>query len=92
MPATRSTTARGYGSRHQRERAKYRPLVESGNAYCTEPLCLMPTRWIDPAFGWDLAHGPTRDTYRGPAHVKCNRTEGAKRRGKTRQARRRWRL
>jgi len=44
----------------------------------------MPTRWIQPGTPWDLAHGPTRDTYLGPAHAACNRSEGATRGNLTR--------
>ena len=72
-----NTTARGYGTAHQRERKRWARQVEAGKAHCTEPVCLMDDRWIPPGTPWDLAHGPTRDTYRGPAHHRCNRTEGA---------------
>lgn len=95
MPARGSTTARGYGSAHQRERKRWQPVVEAGRAYCTEVVCLEGDRWIHPAAEWDLAHGDTRDTYRGPAHVLCNRSEGGQR-GRAKQlgidTTRRWAL
>jgi hypothetical protein len=77
-PAWRSgnATARGYGAEHQAERERWRPTVEAGDAWCAEVVCLMPTRWIDPAIDeWDLAHTVDRTAYLGPAHVFCNRTE-----------------
>lgn len=73
------TAGRGYGGRHQKLRAQVRQLVDAGEAYCTEPVCLEYDRWIEPGSAWDLAHdrdaGP--GMYRGPAHRRCNRSEGA---------------
>lgn len=78
--------ARGpeYGAAHKAERASLVPIVGAGQATCTEPVCLMPTRHIPPGTPWDLAHD--RDTtarlgipvYHGPAHRRCNRAEGAR--------------
>lgn len=36
------TSARGYGSEHQRERARWAPIVAAGEASCAEAICLMP--------------------------------------------------
>lgn len=66
-----------YGGAHQRERRKWDPTVKAGNAYCAEPICLEPTRWINPSEQWDLAHNRTTGGYHGPAHTRCNRSEGA---------------
>lgn len=76
-PAWRSgnASARGYGAEHQRERERLRPIVEAGDGWCAEVVCLEETRWIDPAEEWELAHTPDRTSYRGPAHWICNRTE-----------------
>lgn len=82
--ATLTTAEKGYGGNHPRLRQLYAPSVAAGRARCAEPICLMPTRWIQPGTPWDLAHGPTRDTYRGPAHARCNRSEGATRGNLTR--------
>jgi hypothetical protein len=90
--AKRSTTERGYGSQHQTERAKWKPTVEAGEAYCQERICLMPDRWINPLEQWDLAHGFDRGTYLGPAHSRCNRSEGSRRWHARRRPRRRWTL
>lgn len=94
MPTAGSTTARGYGPAHRRERAKYQPLIDSGQGWCTETRCLHRTRWIPPGTPWDLAHTPDRTAYLGPAHPHCNRSDGQKRgqqakrtRGKFRQSR-----
>lgn len=81
-----STTARGYGAAHQRERARWRPTVEAGNATCWR--CGDP---IDPAEPWDLGHDDDdRDAeYRGPEHAgRCNRAEAARRTNAKRRTRR----
>jgi hypothetical protein len=83
MPAT--TSERGYGARHQAERARWRPIVDRGDAWCAEVVCLLASRWIRPGTPWDLAHDRNTGGYLGPAHRRCNRAEGARfrnRRGK----------
>ena len=68
-----------YGKAHQTHRKQLAPTVAAGQAQCTEPICLMPTRWITPGSEWDLAHDRTRPgQYHGPAHAVCNRTEGGR--------------
>lgn len=74
---TGSTTRGGWGWPHQQERARIKPTVDAGNGYCTEPVCLYADRWIDPSEPWDLAHDRDNGGYHGPAHAKCNRSEGA---------------
>lgn len=73
------TTERGYGSDHQKVRAQWAPIVESGEAWCAEVVCLEPSRWIRPGTPWDLAHSRDRTAYLGPAHARCNRSEGSRR-------------
>lgn len=70
---------RGYGAEHRRTKDQWRPVVAAGRALCTEPICLMRSRAIAPTEPWDLAHdrGNPRRKYRGPAHRRCNRSEGA---------------
>lgn len=75
-----SSTQRGYGMAHIRERAKWKPIVEAGGATCS--LCGDP---IEPGSSWHLDHTPDRTAYRGPAHASCNRKDGA-RRGRARQS------
>jgi hypothetical protein len=72
--AQSSTTARGYGTRHQAERKKWIPVVNAGNAVCTR--CGRP---IVAGTAWDLDHTDDRRGYLGPAHRTCNR--GHRRRG-----------
>jgi len=68
-----------YGWKHQQERARWAPVVASGQAVCCEIVCLMPTRTIRPDEPWDLAHTPDGGAYLGPSHAPCNRSEGATR-------------
>lgn len=60
-----------YGSAHQRLRAKWAPIVATGEVKCWR--CNEP---IGPDEAWDLGHGDgqARDQYRGPEHRgRCNR-------------------
>lgn len=68
-----------YRYAHQQERKRLEPLVAAGEAYCVEPICVMPTRWIAPGTPWDVCHDPTGSTTTGPGHARCNRREGAAR-------------
>lgn len=83
MADRRTTTERGYGAEHQAEKKRLRPSVDAGQAYCAEVVCLEERdgrgRWIPPDTPWDLAHTEDRASYRGPAHERCNRSEGARR-------------
>lgn len=69
-----SSMSRGYGTAHQQERRKWKPIVEAGEATCC--LCHYP---IDPGTPWHLDHTPDRSAYRGVAHAACNVRDGAKR-------------
>lgn len=75
-----------YGWAHQQQRAALAPIVNAGDAYCTEIVCVMRTRWIAPGAPWDLAHDRTTGGYLGPAHARCNRREGAAHGNRTRHA------
>ena len=79
------TAARGYGGQHQKLRAQWKPTVDAGHAWCTEVICLQPTRWIPPGTPWHLAHTPDRGGYRGPAHEQCNIAEVNRRRSDARR-------
>jgi hypothetical protein len=74
-PDTRSTTARGYGFRHQAERRRSVPLVEAGGVLCAR--CHLP---IPSGSRWHLDHEDDGVHYRGPAHASCN-VKAAARRG-----------
>lgn len=69
---SRTTTARGYGTEHQRRRREIAAVVAAGRAVCVR--CSGP---IDPDAAWDLDHTDDRTGYMGPAHRKCNRAAGA---------------
>lgn len=68
-----STSARGYGSTHQRERAKWEPIVKRGDVKCAR--C---QEVIKPDQAWDLGHNDDRTGYNGPECVPCNRGAGAR--------------
>ncbi|MGR7023404.1 hypothetical protein [Geodermatophilus sp. URMC 62] len=65
-----------YGPAHRRERARWRPVVQAGQARCAALVCLEPDRAIAPDAEWDLDHHDTGVGYRGPAHARCNRSAG----------------
>jgi hypothetical protein len=76
--------ARRYANRrHKGLRARLAPVVASGRAVCNETVCLEEragrTRAITPGTPWDLAHSDDGLTYKGPAHARCNRADGARR-------------
>lgn len=71
--AARKTADRGYGAIHQRLRAWWADHVSAGRAYCTQPVCVQPDRWIDPDSEWDLGHVEDRTDWLGPTHRACNR-------------------
>jgi hypothetical protein len=83
-----STTARGYGSPHQKLRARWKPVVDAGQANCHATVCLMPARLIIPGTLWNLGHTPDRTGWTGPEHEKCNKAEGARRGNRMRGQRR----
>ena len=69
-----STTARGYGWTHQAERKRWKPIVESGAAFCVR--CGLP---IAAGALWHLDHSDDRSHYLGPSHALCNLRSAAKR-------------
>jgi hypothetical protein len=81
-----SVTSPTYGGKHQARRKQDAPLVDSGQAYCAEIICLYEqetgnpeSRLIEPGSPWDEAHDRQRPGhYLGPAHARCNRAEGGR--------------
>lgn len=70
---TRTTTEKGYGTAHQRARARVALKVKAGAAFCAR--C---GGWIMPGSAWHLDHDETRSGYLGPSHAKCNERAGAR--------------
>src|SRR5262245_8653294 len=64
---TLSTTERGYGSVHQKNRAYVEPIVLAGGVECSR--CGNP---ILPHHHWHLDHTDDRMGYRGVSHAWCN--------------------
>ncbi len=63
-----------YGWQHQKERARWRRLVDAGGIEC----CFCGSG-IEPRAPFDLDHVPGTDTaYRGAAHTYCNRADGGR--------------
>jgi hypothetical protein len=83
---TKAATAeeRGYGKAHREERARWKPIVDNGQAVCC--LC---GQWIEPGTEWHLDHTEDRTGYRGASHASCNRRDGATRGARRTNARRR---
>ena len=68
-----NSTQRGYGSAHQRERARWSQRMVAGERVVC-PRCGCP---ILPGQRWDLGHNDARDAWTGPEHAHCNRAAGA---------------
>lgn len=60
---------RGYGTAHDRERARWKPAVDAGAIICWR--CGNP---IIPGTPWDLGHVDGQAAYAGPEHMNCNRS------------------
>jgi hypothetical protein len=73
MPRKGSTARRGYGTAHQRERARWRPKVDAGLVDCAR--CGQP---LEPGRPWDLGHTDDRTGWSGPEHLTCNRRRGGR--------------
>ena len=85
---TRSTAERGYGADHEKERAWWAPVVAAGDGWCHAEFCLYDSRRIPAGSAWDLGHNVQRTAWIGPTHMRCNRSEGARRGNRARGARR----
>ena len=71
--AQRSTTDRGYGADHQRERRRLKVIVDREGYVCTR--C---HRYQPPSTPFDLDHTDDRTTYLGASCVTCNRAAGGR--------------
>lgn len=86
-----------YRYAHQQERKKWEPVVSAGQAWCSEPVCVVAnrggSRWIPPGSRWHLSHDAKTGQWIGPSHMSCNCSENARRNNPKRAARaRRWSL
>lgn len=71
--AKAGTTARGYGTDHQRERRRQlAAAIGQPCCLCGEPMLAGQALALD--------HTPDRTAYRGMAHATCNSRDGARRR------------
>jgi hypothetical protein len=72
---------------HKQLEVEYAKQIAQGQGWCTEPICLAATRFIPPGTpraDWHVPHNPDGVTYRGgPAHARCNTSEGGRRRHHT---------
>lgn len=75
--ANRAIRGQRYGRDFAALRRQYARVVASGDALCSEPNCVRPSRLIDPAEPWDLSHDPSGEVVIGPSHRACNRHEAA---------------
>lgn len=62
------STARGYGTQHQKLRKLWQDRLLTGPVTCSR--CREPIRAND---AWDLDHTDNRTSYLGPSHARCNR-------------------
>lgn len=71
-----STSERGYGAAHQRERDRWAPVVAAGGAMCARqgPKCI--GKPLAPDQPWDLGHNDDRTAWTGPECIPCNRGAG----------------
>jgi len=67
--------ARGYDAAHDRLRATWQPVVDSGTVHCARCGELLRI-----GEAWDLGHDDTdRTKYNGPEHAgRCNRAAGGR--------------
>lgn len=70
-----STTARGYGSAHQRLRAAWVARMARGEVV----HCARCGVRLTAGTPFDLGHTEDRTGYTGPEHATCNRSEGGTR-------------
>src|SRR5215472_7037616 len=89
-----STTQRGYGWDHVKERARQIALWQPGQpcTRCGQPIWHLSVMTVTGhrISTVDLAHTPDRTAYEGLQHRRCNRAEGATRGNLLRNAAKGW--
>jgi hypothetical protein len=73
MPSQGTTTQRGYGAAHEKQRRAWEPKVREGHVKCAR--C---RQRIAPGTAWDLGHTDDRTAWTGPEHATCNRSAGGR--------------
>lgn len=68
-----STAKRGYGSAHQRLRARWQARIDRSNVPCA--TCGTRLAGTD----WQLGHNHVRGGYLGPQCTRCNASDGGRR-------------
>lgn len=53
---------------------------------CVQPVCVMQSRDIAPSDPVDVAHDDSGTVILGPAHARCNRADGGRRRHRSANA------
>ena len=79
----KSTSARGYGPKHQAERARWQSTINRGvvQCACARADCATHTGRCPMTItgtAWDLGHTDDRRGYTGPECIPCNRAAGAR--------------
>src|SRR5687768_13513340 len=69
--------------RHRALRKRWDATIRAaGGGECSERVCIMPSRRIEPNSDWHLAHDHVEggsEEYLGPAHAECNMYEALER-------------
>lgn len=69
---------------HRAAVAYYQQLVADGLAWCAETRCMVEeaggSRYIPPGTPVHAAHTDDGQAYKGPAHPRCNTSDGGRRR------------
>jgi len=81
-PQKQATRHRGYGKAHKELRAYWDKKIKAG----TQPACSRCGYPVQATDTWDLDHTDDRSGYLGPAHAHCNRSAGADKVNKKRNA------
>lgn len=68
-----TSTRRGYGIDHQRERMRWEVTIRQRPVHCYR--C---GKLIKPGDVWDLGHTDNRQAYNGPECTRCNRAAGGR--------------
>lgn len=74
-----TTSERGYGAAHKKERQRWADLMAEAWAQGEYVACCLCGDAITEGEAWHLDHDPSGAGYRGPAHPRCNTSDGGRR-------------